>query len=143
MTVIRRLNAGNEQGVIDAASLFDRPPQPDATAEFLGSPGHHLLVAYDDDTPAGFTTGIEMTHPDKGREMFLYELAVGELYRRRGIGTDLVNALARLALELGCYGMWVLTDPHNAAALATYCAGGAVDQESAEMLSWRFDEPRP
>jgi len=29
----------------------------DATRRFLDEPGHHLLIAYDDDTPAGFVTG--------------------------------------------------------------------------------------
>jgi hypothetical protein len=29
-----------------------------------------LLVAYLDDAPVGMTTGVEMTHPDKGTEMF-------------------------------------------------------------------------
>ena len=65
-------------------------------------------------------SGVETTHPDKGTEMFLYELAVASEHRRRGIGPALVEALAALARERGCYGMWVGTEPGNAAALATY-----------------------
>ena len=45
--------------------------------------------------------------------MFLYELGVDEPVRRRGIGSSLVEALAELARERGCYGMWVLTDEDN------------------------------
>ena len=63
---------------------------------------------------------MEVTHPDKGTEMFLYELAVDEPFRRRGIGRALVERLAALAREAGCYGMWVITDKDNDAARATY-----------------------
>jgi ribosomal protein S18 acetylase RimI-like enzyme len=83
-------------------------------------------------------TGVETTHPDKGTEMFLYELDVDEGSRGQGIGTGLVRALADLARELGCYGMWVLTDDDNTAALATYTAAGAGEQSRHVMLTWRF-----
>jgi ribosomal protein S18 acetylase RimI-like enzyme len=96
------------------------------------------VIAYVGEVPAGFVTGVELTHPDKGTEMFLYELSVAEPYRRRGIGAALVAALRDLAKERGCYGMWVLTDQENAAGLATYRAAGATARESAEMLTWVF-----
>jgi hypothetical protein len=38
-------------------------------------------VAYDGERPVGMVTGVETTHPDKGTEMFLYELAVDETAR--------------------------------------------------------------
>jgi hypothetical protein len=37
-----------------------------------------------DDVDVGFVTGVEMTHPDKGTEMFLYELSVARLLRHVG-----------------------------------------------------------
>jgi len=126
-------------GVEAAGPLLDRPPAADATRRFLADPGHHLLVAYEADVPAGFVTGVEMTHPDKGTEMFLYELAVDESARGRGVGRALVEALAARARELGCYGMWVLTDADNDAALATYRAGGATEQSDHVMLTWHFE----
>ena len=63
-------------------------------------------------------TGVEMTHPDKGTEMFLYELGVDENHRGRGLGRDLVAAFRDAGAQRGCYGMWVLTDDDNAAATA-------------------------
>ena len=42
--------------------------------------------------------------------MLLYELAVDPTFLGRGCGTALVKALAALARERNCYGMWVLTD---------------------------------
>lgn len=122
--------------VHEAAHLFDDAVRDDAVRRFLDDPGHHLLLARDDGRVVGFVSGVETTHPDKGTEMLLYELAVEEGERRRGHGRALVEALAALATERGCYGMWVLTDADNEAALATYTAGGAAPPTSHVMLSW-------
>ena len=140
VTEIRRLVSGDEDRVREAAALFDHAPRPDATRRFLASADHHLLVAYASGEPAGFVTGVELTHPDKGTEMFLYELGVAQRFRRKGIGTMLVAALRDLAVERGCYGMWVLTDRSSDAALATYRAAGAREQRSSEMLAWTFSD---
>jgi ribosomal protein S18 acetylase RimI-like enzyme len=83
---IRVLRPGDDGLVAAASHLFDGPARADATARFLAEGGHHLLVAYEDEHAVGFVSGVEVTHPDKGTEMFLYELAVDEPFRRRGIG---------------------------------------------------------
>ena len=122
-----------------AAELFDNEPSPQATSRFLTDPNHHLLIAYDNGVPVGFVSGVEVTHPDKGTEMFLYELGVAEDHRRRGVGRNLVERLAGIASDRDCYGMWVLTDAANAAALATYERAGANREGDPQvMLSWRF-----
>jgi ribosomal protein S18 acetylase RimI-like enzyme len=136
---IRDLTDGPAEAIAAVARLFDHPSQPAAAARFAREPGHHLLVAFEEDVPAGFVTGVEMTHPDKGTEMFLYELGVDEQFRRRGIGRALVAALADRARGRGCYGMWVLTDGDNGAALRAYQAAGAGGAEPHVMLSWTFD----
>jgi ribosomal protein S18 acetylase RimI-like enzyme len=135
---IERMGLDDHERVMAAAALFDYPPRSDAVSRFLTDPNHHLLIAYSDDIPAGFVSGVEVTHPDKGTEMFLYELAVGEAHRREGIGTALVEALRDLARERGCYGMWVLTDDDNAAAGATYRKAGGEVESQPLMFSWRF-----
>jgi ribosomal protein S18 acetylase RimI-like enzyme len=133
---IVRLGPGDADQVHAAAHLFDRPPRDDATERFLADERHHLLLAVEDDHPVGFVSGVELTHPDKGTEMFLYELAVDEAHRRHGIGRALVRSLAALARERGCYGMFVLTDDGNEAALATYATDGAVREDGIVMFIW-------
>ncbi len=121
------------------ADLFDDSPLADATARFLISSGHHLLFAYDPaDSVIGMVSGVETTHPDKGTEMFLYELSVIESARRRGVATALVRALAALASERGCHGMWVGVDIDNEAALATYRRAAANDEAPATVFSWQL-----
>jgi aminoglycoside 3-N-acetyltransferase I len=134
--------AADAAAIAAAADLFDGPPLPLATDAFLRGPGHHLLLAYDDDGRAvGMISGVEMTHPDKGTEMFLYELGVADDARRRGVATALVGALAQVARERGCYGMWVGTEVDNTAALATYRRAGATDEAPFVSLTWDLTDP--
>jgi aminoglycoside 3-N-acetyltransferase I len=137
MVSIRRLGPADAPIVTGAPALFDDPPTAESTDRFLASPGHHLLMAFDDRGEAiGFVTGVELTHPDKGTELFLYEVSVDEAARRRGVGTALVDALRELGRQRGCYGMWVLTDADNDAALGTYRKGGATEESTHVMLGW-------
>jgi ribosomal protein S18 acetylase RimI-like enzyme len=135
---IRVLRPGDDGLVAAASHLFDGPARPDATARFLAEDGHHLLIAYEEARSVGFVSGVEVTHPDKGSEMFLYELAVEEPFRRRGIGRALVERLAAVAREAGCYGMWVITDEDNEAARATYEGTGAVSETQQVVEAWTF-----
>jgi ribosomal protein S18 acetylase RimI-like enzyme len=134
---IRHLGPGDDGAVLAAGALFDAPPRPAATQRFLADPTHHLLIAYDaGGAPVGFVTGVETTHPDKGTEMFLYELGVAEPARRRGIGSALTAALATLARQRGCYGMWVGTEDGNVAARRTYERAGARATPPHVILEW-------
>ena len=110
------------------------------TPRLASSPttGHHLLIAYEDERAVGFVSGVEVTHPDKGTEMFLYELAVDEAFRRRGIGRALVEHLAALARAAGCYGMWVVTDDDNEAARRTYEGTGGTPEPRQVVEVWTF-----
>ena len=135
---IRWITAEGLDAVLAAPELFDDPPRREATRRFLEEPTHHLAIAYVEGRPSGFVSGVETTHPDKGTEMFLYELGVDEAFRRRGIGRSLVAALAERARALGCVGMWVATEPDNSAAIATYRAAGAGTPEPNVVLDWSF-----
>ena len=133
------LGEANFDAILAAGHLFDRPPQEAWTRRFLATPGHHLLLAFVGEAAAGFITGVEMTHPDKGTEMFIYELGTQEEFRRRGVGIALVRGLVEVARTRGCYGIWVETDPDNHAALATYRSAGFRPPEPAATLSLKFD----
>ena len=140
---IRRLLPADEALVLAASGLFDAMPQRQLVRRFLDAPGHHLLLAELDGAPAGFVSGIELMHPDKDPEMFVYELGVEEEFRRRGIGTALVAALAQLARQRACRGMWVLVDTDNGPALGTYRAAGASREEVTSLLEWQFGVDPP
>jgi aminoglycoside 3-N-acetyltransferase I len=141
MPALRIARVTDAAEVRRGAELFDAAPADEPTGTFLANPGHHLLFAYDDtDTVVGMVSGVEMTHPDKGTEMFLYELGVADPLQRQGIGSALVLALAELARAQGCYGMWVLTDTDNDGALATYRRAGADEEMASVTLFWDLSE---
>jgi len=141
--VVARIEPGDADAVMDASHLFDGPASPEFWSDFSGRAGHHLLIAYVDSAPAGFITGIEIAHPDKQVEMLAYELGVDEPFRRKGIARALLAALSELAVERGCRGLWVTTEPDNDAAIATYRSLGRssgesinVNEESTVTFSW-------
>ncbi len=133
---IQRLGADEVDRVVAASHLFDEPVRPSWSTTFLTSIDHHLLFAVIDGVDVGVISGVETTHPDKGTEMFLYELSVDETAQGQGVGKALV---ADLAVARGCYGMWVSTEADNVAALATYRSAGAGDPDPGVVLTWTFD----
>ncbi|QFZ16538.1 GNAT family N-acetyltransferase [Saccharothrix syringae] len=133
---IRRITS--YEAVVTAGHLFDDPPREDATRAFLADDRHHLLIAYVDDRPAGFVSGVETIHPDKGVEMLIYELGVDDRFRRRGVATALLRDLLELARSRGCTGAWTGTEKDNAAALAAYRGTEAELDYDTVGVSWGF-----
>jgi ribosomal protein S18 acetylase RimI-like enzyme len=137
---IDRLGPDDLERALAAPHLFDEPPTAEWTDRFLASAGHHVLFAVLDGQDVGFVSGVEMTHPDKGTEMFLYELGVDDAARGQGAGKALVTALRDLAEDRGCYGMWVLTDEDNEAAVRTYRGAGGGDPDPQVLVAWTFTD---
>ena len=135
---IRVFRPGDD-GLVAAASICStaRPgptPRPASSAEA----GHHLLIAFEDERAVGFVSGVEVTHPDKGTEMFLYELAVDEPFRRRGIGRALVDARRAGTRRPAATACGSLTDEDNEAARATYEGTGGVPETGQVVEVWTF-----
>jgi aminoglycoside 3-N-acetyltransferase I len=54
------------------------------------------------------------------REIYIYDLAVLEGHRRRGIATGLINELRKIAAERNAYVIFVQADPGDDPAIALY-----------------------
>ena len=143
MTDLVWLEPGDTAALVRASHLFDHDVREEWADEFLGQPNHHVCIADVDGTPAGFVTGVEITHPDKGTEMLLYELGVDEEFRRRGIASDLCRALSDRARERGCRGVWVPVDHDDAPALATYRSLAPDSEDPTVIIEWDLTEPGP
>ena len=104
---------------------------------FDANPRFRALIAEWDGTPAGYALFWGYYSTWSGRGMFLEDLFVREAFRGKGIGTSLMAAVARVAVEDKCYGMhWEVLD-WNQKAIDLYTALGAEfrDQWRPVLLS--------
>jgi GNAT superfamily N-acetyltransferase len=137
-----RLLAPGDEGLLERASdeVFDHATRPDAVAEFLADPRHHVVVALEDGELVGFASGVHYVHPDKEPELWIAEVGVMATHRRRGVAKALVRALLDQGRGLGCREAWVLTERDNGAARALYGRlDGAIENDEVVMYSWRLD----
>jgi aminoglycoside 3-N-acetyltransferase I len=54
------------------------------------------------------------------REIYIYDLAVAEAHRRRGIATNLINELRNIAMARGAYVLFVQADRGDEPAIKFY-----------------------
>lgn len=112
--------------------------EADRLQTWLEEHNHVLLAALDRGRPVGFALGYLLDRVDgHARMLFFYEIAVLKTYRRRGIGSKLVEAMKDIARIDRVAKMWVQTDPDNVAARALYeRAGGTRSDSLDEIYSW-------
>jgi aminoglycoside 3-N-acetyltransferase I len=131
---IRRLGPGDEDVV---QRLATREPQ----TALLDDDRCVYLVAFDGDDPVGFVLAYELLrrHGDPS-VLFVYEVDVDEPHRRHGVGTVLMEELARIAAARGVRTGFVLTNESNAPAMAFYTSlGGTRPSDDDVMWDFRFE----
>ena len=89
--------------------------------------GSHLiaLAALKDSVVVGGLLAYELQKVERERsEINIYDLAVVEAHRRRGIATALIDELKSLAAERNAYVIFVQADLRDAPAIALYTGLG-------------------
>jgi ribosomal protein S18 acetylase RimI-like enzyme len=129
---IRLLEPGDE-GIVRELATYEGRGDPDG---LLADPRTLMLAAFDQQRPIGFVLAHELPrrHGDHAK-LFVYEVGVGEMHRRRGIAKALLERLAELARERGIRAGFVLTEPDNAPANALYRRAGG---SSHPDVLWHF-----
>jgi ribosomal protein S18 acetylase RimI-like enzyme len=114
----------------DVRALAEHDPPRTALLE---DPRTIFLVAERAGEVVGFVFGylLPRRHREEN-ELFVYELGVEEPHRRQGVATQLMRELRRRA---GGAPAFVLTEPDNEAANATYASLGGTRSE-AVMWEW-------
>ena len=80
-----------------------------------------IAVFAEDGAVIGGLAGYVLPKFEQARsEFYIYDLAVAEAYRRRGIASALIGALQRLAAARGIYVIFVQADHGDDAAIALY-----------------------
>lgn len=89
----------------------DNRPDANYTRQLLGSDHFIALAALDGSEVVGGLTAYELTKHEQPRsEIYIYDLAVAERHRRRGIATALIEATRQLASERGAWVVFVQSD---------------------------------
>lgn len=98
-----------------------RPPDDAYLARLLGRPQVLALVALDGVTVVGGLVAYELEKLEQARsEIYIYDLAVAEAHRRRGVATGLIGALGKIAKARGAWVMFVQADRTDPPAIRLY-----------------------
>jgi aminoglycoside 3-N-acetyltransferase I len=109
-------------------SAFDDPKaylsaQPDDgyLRRLLSSNTFIAVATFDGTNPIGGIAAYVLPKFEQARsEIYIYDLAVHDQYRRQGVATALITELKRLAVERGVYIIYVQADYGDDAAIALY-----------------------
>jgi GNAT superfamily N-acetyltransferase len=132
--------------LIRALAMYERKPHAVVTTEadllrdaFGSQPKFRALIAHWNGEPAGYASFFYFYSTYQGRAaLFLEDLFVLETFRSHGIGKALLAAVAKLALDEGCYGLrWEVLE-WNRPAIEFYEKLGATFLDERRVVA--FDE---
>jgi aminoglycoside 3-N-acetyltransferase I len=105
----------------DAPSYLARPPAENYVRRWLSSPSHIALIALADGVVLGGLAAYVLEKFEQERsEVYVYDLAVSERERRRGIATALLRRLQAVAKTREAYVIFVQADYGDEPAIRLY-----------------------
>ena len=126
---LRELNALFGAAFAEPATYGDQPPDDAYLEGLLGKAHVVALVALEADTVVGGLVAYELDKFERARrEIYIYDLAVDERHRRRGVATALIGRLRDLAAERGAWVVYVQADYGDEPALALYAKLGTREE---------------
>ena len=119
--LLRQLNRVFERAFDDPDQYGSNPPS-DAYLQALLEREHVVaLTALIAGEVVGGLVAYELDKFEKARrELYIYDLAVAEAHRRRGIATGLIQTLQKIAASRGCWVIYVQADDGDEPAVALY-----------------------
>jgi len=128
---IERLGPADIADMHDANRLFadvfgdegyqGLPPGDDHLRRLLVDDKFIALIARQDGRMIGALAAYELVKFEAERsEIYIYDLAVREEYRRQGVAAALIEAMKPIAAEKGAWVIYVQADPADAPAVALY-----------------------
>ena len=118
---LRRLN-GLFATAFEEEEIYAGAPPPDAYLEArLGREHVIVLVAHIGNDLVGGLVAYVLDKLEQARsEIYIYDLAVAEPHRRRGVATALIRALQDLAADHAAWVIFVQADRSDGPAIALY-----------------------
>lgn len=117
----RQLNELFGEAFEDRESYGARRPDDDYLRALLGREHLITLVAIEDGAVVGGLVAYVLDKLEQARaEVYIYDLAVAEACRRRGIATGLITSLKPIARAAGAWVIFVQADRSDPPAVALY-----------------------
>jgi aminoglycoside 3-N-acetyltransferase I len=105
----------------DPQTYQAQPPSLAYLSKTLARPDVIVLVARSGREIVGGLVAYVLHKLERERsEVYIYDLAVAEEHRRRGIATQLIDSLKPIAAQRGAWVIYVQADPWDAPAMALY-----------------------
>ena len=122
----------------DTETYLSKPPSDAYLEDLLAREGFIALAAVDEGGIVGGHAAYELKKFEQGRsEVYIYDLAVAESHRRRGVATALIGETVSIAGDLGAWVVYVQADHGDEAPTALYTKLGVRE----DVL--HFDIPVP
>ena len=121
VALMRRVNAMFGRAFAEPETYEGAPPAEAWLERLLGQEHVVALAAVADGEVAGGLVAYELEKFEQARrEIYIYDLAVEEAWRRRGVATALINRLRELAVQRGAWVVYVQADYGDDPAIALY-----------------------
>ena len=96
-------------------------PSDEYLTALLSKPHFIALAAMEENQVVGGIAAYELEKFEQDRrEIYIYDLAVAEQHRRKGIATSLINELKKIAKQHKAYVIYVQADKVDDAAIKLY-----------------------
>jgi aminoglycoside 3-N-acetyltransferase I len=119
--LLRQLNALFAEAFADLATYRDAPPSDDYLDRVLAKDDVFVLVALAGEEVVGGLVAYEFAKLERERsEIYIYDLAVAEPHRRRGVATKLIDHLRDIARERGAWVIYIQADYGDEPAIQLY-----------------------
>lgn len=130
VAILRDLLDAFGEAFEDTDTYQGAPPSDDYLARLLGK-AHFIAISasYGDEVVGGLAAYVLDKFEQDRREIYIYDLAVKDEHRRKGVASGTIAELQRIAAVLDVYVIFVQADIDDDPAIALYNSLGT--QETA------------
>lgn len=137
-----RLQPGDAKKMQELSSLFNRvfemefsePASENYCEQILINENSIYLVAEENGAIVGGLSSFIMPFVHGNSEIFVYDLAVEENLQRKGIGTQLMQKLKEISIELGADGIIVPAENEDEHAIKFYNKTGGEGNDEVTLF---------
>lgn len=121
LNLLRDVNRLYSDAFDDHESYLQRPPSDEWLKKLLVNPMFIAIVAMDGENVVGALTAYELPKLEQQRsEIYIYDLAVSESHRRKGIAMGLISMVQDIALNCRAWVIFVQADYVDEPAVKLY-----------------------